>query len=163
MFNAYDSHLWARNNRRAIHECGCQVHFSVSDWAVIVGDVIIGPYLLPDRLSAQRCRDFLDTVLPGLLEVVPLAVRKSLWFQHDRAPVHYEKDVRQWLNATFFVVGSNSDGFFLLRTPEGARLCGPSKEYRRSHGKISRTCDNGRCQHVQACSKECRAEHCRLP
>jgi hypothetical protein len=61
----------------------------------------VGPYLLPDRLTAQRYRDFLETVLPGLLEDVPLAVRQSLWFQHDGAPAHCGEDVRQWLNATY--------------------------------------------------------------
>jgi hypothetical protein len=61
----------------------------------------VGPYLLPDRLTAQRSRDFLETVLPGLLEDVPLAVRQRLWFQHDGAPAHYGEDVRQCLNATY--------------------------------------------------------------
>jgi hypothetical protein len=42
----------------------------------------------------------LKTVLPGLLEDVPLAVRQRLWFQHAGAPAHYGEDVRQWLNAT---------------------------------------------------------------
>lgn len=52
--------------------------------------------LLPDRLL-----DFLETVLPGLLEDVPTAVRQRLWFQHDGAPTHYEVNVWQWLSATY--------------------------------------------------------------
>jgi hypothetical protein len=51
----------------------------------------VGPWLLPDSLTAQRQRDFLETVLPGLVEVVPLTVRHRLWFQHDGAPVHLGK------------------------------------------------------------------------
>jgi hypothetical protein len=43
----------------------------------------VGPYLPHDRLTAQRYCDFLETVLPGLLVDVPLAVRQKLWFQHD--------------------------------------------------------------------------------
>jgi hypothetical protein len=39
--------------------------------------------MLPDKTTAQRC-DFLETVLPGLLEDVPQAVRQKLWFQHDK-------------------------------------------------------------------------------
>jgi hypothetical protein len=31
-------------------------------------------------LTAQRYRDFLENVLPWLLEDVPLAVRQRLWF-----------------------------------------------------------------------------------
>jgi hypothetical protein len=83
VFNVLNSHLWARNNPHAIRERGYQVRFSVSVSAGIVGNIVVGPYLLPDRLTAQRYHDFLETVLPGLLEDVPLAVRKSLWFQHD--------------------------------------------------------------------------------
>jgi hypothetical protein len=83
VFNVHNSQLWARDNPHAMRERGYQVRFSVSIWAGIVGDIVVGPYLLPDRLTAQRYRDFLETVLPGLLEDVPLAVRQRLWFQHD--------------------------------------------------------------------------------
>jgi hypothetical protein len=53
------------------------------------------PICSPDRLTAQRCCDFLGSVLPGLLEYVPLAMRQMLWFQHDEAPAHYGEDVRR--------------------------------------------------------------------
>jgi hypothetical protein len=43
----------------------------------IDGDIFVGPHLLPDRLTAQRYRDFPETVLPELLEDVPLAVRQA--------------------------------------------------------------------------------------
>jgi hypothetical protein len=75
VFNVHNSHLWARDNPHAIRERGYQVRLSVSVWAGVDGDIVMGPYLLPDRLTAQRYRDFLETVLPGLLEDVPLAVR----------------------------------------------------------------------------------------
>jgi hypothetical protein len=77
------------------------VRFSVSAWAGAVGDTDVEPYLLPDRLSAQRYRELLETVLSGLLEDVPPAVRQRLWFQNDGAPAHYRKDVRHWFNATY--------------------------------------------------------------
>jgi hypothetical protein len=93
------SHLWARDNPHAIRERGYQVRFSVNVWVVIVGDIVVGLYLLPDRLTAQRYRDFLETVLPGLLEDVPRAVKQRLWFQHDGALANCGEDVQQWLNA----------------------------------------------------------------
>jgi hypothetical protein len=95
------SHLWARDNPHAIRKRGYQVRFSVSVWAGISWDIVLGPYLLPDRLTANLYRDFLENVLPGLLEDVPLAVRQKLWFQHDGTPAHFGEDVRQWLNATY--------------------------------------------------------------
>jgi hypothetical protein len=101
VFNVLNSHLWARDNPHAIRERGYQVRFIVSVWAGIVGDIVVGPYLLPDKLTAQQYRDFLETVLPGLLQDVPLAVRQRLWFQHDGAPAHYGEDIWQWLNETY--------------------------------------------------------------
>jgi hypothetical protein len=177
VFNVHNSHLWARDNPHAIRERGYQVRFSVSVWADIVGDVVVGPYLLPDRLTAQRYRDFLETVLPELLEDVRPALRQMLWFQHDRAPAHYgkspavvERDISSKVDWTWradcmasSVAGSNSDDFFPVGTPEGASLRSPSQDYRRSRGKTSSSCDNGRCQHIKACSRECRAALCRLP
>lgn len=38
---------------------------------VLLGDIIVGPYLLSDKLTAQQY--FLETVLLGLLEGVPPA------------------------------------------------------------------------------------------
>jgi hypothetical protein len=77
-----------------------RVHFNISVWHGIIGDIVLGSYKLPDRLTAQQYCDFLEIVLPELLEGVSLAVRQRLWFQHDRAPGHYREDAQQWLNAT---------------------------------------------------------------
>jgi hypothetical protein len=83
--------------------------------------------VLSAKLNAQRYCDILETVLPGLLEDVPLAVRQRLWFRHDVAPSHYGDDVQQWLKATCTrkmnwtwrpdcmassIAGPNSNGFF---------------------------------------------------
>jgi hypothetical protein len=76
------------------------IRFSVSVWAGIVWDTAVGPCLLCDRLTAQRYHDFLETLLPGLLEDVPLAVRQILWFQHDGAPAHYGEDISKKVDWT---------------------------------------------------------------
>jgi hypothetical protein len=81
-FNIHNSPLWTQDNPHAIWECGYQVCFSVSVWAGIVRNIVVSPYLLPDRLTVQRYRHFLDTVLLSLLADVPIAVRQCLWFQH---------------------------------------------------------------------------------
>jgi hypothetical protein len=48
-------------------------------------------YLLPDRPIAQRCCDFLEAVLLGLLEGMPLAVRQRLQFHYDGVPLCYRE------------------------------------------------------------------------
>jgi hypothetical protein len=100
VFIVHNNHIWAWDNPHAIREHGYKVHFSISVWAVIIRDIVVGPCLLPDRLTAQY-HDFLETVLPGLLEDVLLAVMQRFWFQHDGASAHCGEDVRQWLNATY--------------------------------------------------------------
>jgi hypothetical protein len=49
----------------------------------------MGPYLLRDRLTAQRYHDFLETALSWLFEEVLLAVMQMLWFQNDEVPPRY--------------------------------------------------------------------------
>jgi hypothetical protein len=96
-----ERHLWARNNPHYIRGLGYQVHFSVGVWTGIVGDIIVDPYLLHDRFTAQQYRDFLKSILLGLLEDVPPAVKQKVWFQHKETPSHYVEGIRQWLNATY--------------------------------------------------------------
>ncbi|EZA55465.1 hypothetical protein X777_04746, partial [Ooceraea biroi] len=46
-------------------------------------------------------RQFLENELPVLLANVPLRVRTQLIFQHDGAPVHFCREVRDTLNARY--------------------------------------------------------------
>ena len=41
---------------------------------------------------------FLRKELPGLMEDIPLMVRSQIYFQHDGAPPHYTRYVREYLN-----------------------------------------------------------------
>jgi hypothetical protein len=60
VFSVHNSYLWTRYNLLCIHELEHQVHFNVSFQAGIAGDIIVDPYLVPARLNAERCRDFLS-------------------------------------------------------------------------------------------------------
>jgi len=44
---------------------------------------------------------FLRNELPGLLEDILLMVRSQMYFQHDGAPPHYTRHVREYLNESF--------------------------------------------------------------
>lgn len=83
----HNSHQWAWDSLRAIH---C----NVSVWDGLVVYIVAGPFLLPDRLTAQQYRGFLETVLTGLLQDVPLAVRQILWVQHGGASTRCGEAVR---------------------------------------------------------------------
>jgi hypothetical protein len=51
-----------------------KVRFSVGVWARIVRDIVTDPYVLSDKLTAQRYRGFPETFVPGLLNMY-----LSLW------------------------------------------------------------------------------------
>jgi hypothetical protein len=46
----------------------------------MVGRIVVGPKLLPDTRTTHPYRDFLGTVLPGLLEDVSLAEARGCGF-----------------------------------------------------------------------------------
>jgi len=77
------------------------VVFSINVWCGMIGDMLIGPVILDDRITGQNYLDFLQNELPKQLEVVPLATRIAMYFQHDGAPSHYTRHVMQHLNDTF--------------------------------------------------------------
>ena len=51
----------------------------VNYWYGIVGDHVIGPYFFEGRLTGQVYANFLENILPQLMEDVPLHVRMSMW------------------------------------------------------------------------------------
>lgn len=155
VFVVRNSHIWARDNPYYLVERGYQVHFSVKYWSGIVGDTVVGPCLLTYRLTAQRLRNFLETIQPWLLENISLM--QNLWFQHDWAPARYRKDFRQPLNAAYPGRWSGRGGsnawplqspdlnpvfFFFCEAPEEALSWSLCQDYRISSGRISCICNN---------------------
>lgn len=99
--NSRNSHVWADENPHGTIVHGHQQRFGVNIWAGIIGDKLIGPYLLPPRLNAQVYALFVQDTLPELLDDVPLDVRQRMWFQHDGAPAHFGAAARQCLDHSF--------------------------------------------------------------
>lgn len=101
IMNFHNDHRWAAENPHAIRQSRHQQTFSCNIWAGIIGDYLIGPMFLPDRLNGQNYRNFLENDLPTLLDDVPLETRRDLWFMHDGAPAHFSHVARDYLNNTF--------------------------------------------------------------
>jgi len=57
--------------------------------------------MLPRRLSTQMYRVFVEEKLPEMLEDIPLALRRDVWFQHSRALTHFVRHVLEHLTATY--------------------------------------------------------------
>jgi len=67
IFNFHNVHIWAHANPHAIREARHQTTFSTNVWAAIVGDRLIGPIRLPERLTGSTYREFLDPLTRGIL------------------------------------------------------------------------------------------------
>ncbi|XP_026830318.1 uncharacterized protein LOC113563195, partial [Ooceraea biroi] len=101
VFNSRNFLQWQEENPHAIRQGAFQYRWTINVWAGVIGDRVIGPYFLPPRLNGQVYAAFLENQLPLLLEDVPLDVRGKLIYQHDGAPAHYSRQVRNILDARF--------------------------------------------------------------
>jgi hypothetical protein len=82
--------------------CTHQQQFSVNVGAGMVGDCLIGPHVLPHRLTGHHDRYVLLHDLPELLEAVPLAVRGRMYeYMHDGAPTHCSQAERDVLSNSY--------------------------------------------------------------
>lgn len=99
--NSHNNHLWAEENPHAITETRFQHQFSVNVWVGIIGDRLIGPFFLPERLNGRYYRNFLQEELPILLEDVPIGLRNRMWYMHDGAPAHFSVMVRDYLDVVY--------------------------------------------------------------
>lgn len=101
VLNQHNMHLWSVVNPHATRSHNHQYRFSVNIWAGIIGDMLIGPYVMPGRLNGVSYAIFLEEVLPTLLVDVPATTRLNMWFQHDGAPPHFALNVRDFLDLTY--------------------------------------------------------------
>jgi len=63
-FNSRNSHIWNDVNPHGTYVNSYQRKFSVNIWAGIVGNVLLGPVLLPARLNGETYLAFHENVLP---------------------------------------------------------------------------------------------------
>lgn len=99
--NYHNLHYWSQDNPHAKIQTRFQVEFNVNVWAGVIGNTLVGPYILPDRLNGENYLQFLINVLPILLDDVPLLFIIDMIFQHDGCPAHYHWRVREWLDANY--------------------------------------------------------------
>ena len=67
-------------------------------WCRLLGNKLIGPFVFDNNLMGNTYKVFLRNELPGLLEDIPLLKRSQIYFQHDGAPPHYTRHLRDYLN-----------------------------------------------------------------
>jgi hypothetical protein len=78
IINFHNHHNWTEDNPIGVLQSRNQQQFSINVLAGIVGDCLVGPHILPRRLTGDHCRDLLFSFLPDLPEDVPLADRERM-------------------------------------------------------------------------------------
>ena len=94
-------HTWSHDNPHETSVTSFQRRFSVNVWCGVLGNKLIGPFVFDNNLTGNTYEAFLRNELPGLLEDIPLMIRSQMYFQHDGAPPHYTRHVREYLNESF--------------------------------------------------------------
>ena len=105
--NTHNSHVWGDENPHATVESNFQLRFSVNVLCAVLDNQLIGPFILEGRLIGEAYLRFLQEELPRFLYDVPLNKRCRIYFQHDGAPSHSSREVRNFLNS--LSLGDGSD------------------------------------------------------
>ncbi|KAJ4451919.1 hypothetical protein ANN_03397 [Periplaneta americana] len=95
--NFHNQHVWAYENPRATVPSHHQVRFSLNMWAGIIGDRLVGPHVLVNRLTGQAYTNFLENTLPH----VSIVNCQHIHFLHDGAPAHFSRTARWYLDRRF--------------------------------------------------------------
>jgi len=80
--------MWSLENPHAKFERNFQHRIAINIWCGLIRSNIIGPFVLPNRLTSNLYLKFLREKLPKLLEDVPLQRRVNMLIQQDGAPPH---------------------------------------------------------------------------
>jgi hypothetical protein len=97
IINFHNNHMWAEENPHTVVQSRHQQQLSINVWAGIIGDVLVYPHVLSQRLRGNSYRHLLENDLPTLIDL-PLAIRVHMWFMHDGAPPHFSIAVREFLD-----------------------------------------------------------------
>lgn len=103
VYNVHNEHWWAHreHNPHVTKRHSFQVRFSLNVWAGIIGDQLLGPYFIDGHLTSATYLEMLQYVVEEMLEEVPLAVERNMYYQQDGAPPHYGRQVREYLSDRF--------------------------------------------------------------
>ena len=99
--NSRNVRTWSHDNPHETSVTKFQRRFSVNVWCGLLGNKLIGPFVFDNNLTGNTYEVFLRNELTGLLEDIPLIIRSQMYFQHDGAPPHYTRHVREYLKESF--------------------------------------------------------------
>lgn len=99
--NVHNEHVYADENPHAIKVKHFQHEFGINVWMGVINNLLVGPFELPNRLNSNEYLAFLRDHFQPLLEDVPYALRRDMYFMQDGAPPHFARAVRDYLHAQY--------------------------------------------------------------
>jgi predicted DNA-binding protein (UPF0251 family) len=91
---------WSRDNKHLTRNVRTQYPEKLNVWAGILGDNIIGPFVINGTLNGVRYLDLLRTqVIPAVTNIN--VDFDAIWFQQDGCPAHNTRPVMEFLQNTF--------------------------------------------------------------
>lgn len=105
--NMHNDHVWARVNPHASRQGRFQHQWRLNVWAGLYDGHVIGPVIMPSRLNGSNYLTFLQTEFEEAIDDFPVADwdyfenQRNMVFQHDGAPAHFARNVREHLNVRF--------------------------------------------------------------
>ena len=118
--NLRNLHYWSIQNPRLARPVYYQRRFSVNIWVGIMGERLVGPFILPDRLNGNLYLQFLRNEIEDFRDNLPLNLYQNMWFMHDGAPPHFERHVVNYLNVEYNNqwIGRNGPVAWPARSPD---------------------------------------------
>lgn len=105
--NRHNCRYWSDHNPHWMLEHRTQYPQKLNVWAGIIGNYIIGPFVLHGNLTANSYLDLLQNrIIPNLINLFhdqdnDQILRDDIWFQQDGAPAHFGRYVRDYLGEIF--------------------------------------------------------------
>lgn len=99
--NRHNMHYWSTVNPHWMQTIDNQRKWSINVWCGIYEGKIVGPHFFDGPLNGPDYSNFIQHILPVLLEIFPLQARLEMWFQQDGAPPHFSRVAREAVNGVF--------------------------------------------------------------
>ena len=100
VFNTHNSHVGLTTTRMVYKKSRSAISFCRKCVAGIIGNCLLGFYLLPPRLVGWKYLILFETMLSTFLGAVPEHICQDVWYQHDGARAH-STVVHDYLHRSF--------------------------------------------------------------
>jgi len=91
---------WSQENKHLSVPLRTQYPKKLNIWAGILGDNIVGPFVINGTLNGERYLEMLEQVIVPAVRNLNVNFR-DIWFQQDGCPAHNARPVQEFLGRTF--------------------------------------------------------------